>query len=263
MNQDSLVSDSDARAIVRLLGEVIAAPGDHAAKKRLLMDGLCRLVDADFWLWSLLLVDEGKHEPVWAHSLTGGFEEGQYPTFWQAIGHPVTAKIHEEISSLVPVAGNHVTRNRAQFDPADRAQFRNPTGVWARADIADLVASYRMVRPGALSGIGLYRRLGRPDFDARQLRIAHIVLTEVPWLHERGWPENRIEERELPKLSRRERSVLLSLTNGETPRTIAKSLKISESTVNQYVKAIYRHFRVNSRARLLHRFTAGDGGDHE
>jgi DNA-binding CsgD family transcriptional regulator len=260
-HDDLPITDADARDIIRLIGEVIAAPGDHAAKKRLLMDSLCRLVDADFWFWSMVLHDVGKHDPVWAHALSGGFSEGQYPAVMQALDHPVTGVIHGEIAAAVASTRKHITRTRAQFDPTDRAGFRDPGGVWANAGIADLMASYRMVRPDALSGLGLYRRLGRPDFDARELRIAHIVLSEVPWLHESGWPENRIEERELPKLSRRERTVLLSLVNAETPKSIATALKVSAHTVNDYIQAVYRHFGVNSRAQLLGKFTKGDGGD--
>ena len=38
--------EQDVRQIVRLLGEVIAAPGDLHEKRRLLMGGLCRLIDS-------------------------------------------------------------------------------------------------------------------------------------------------------------------------------------------------------------------------
>ena len=42
----STLAESDVRRIVRLLGEVIVAPGEIHDKRRLLMDGLCELIDA-------------------------------------------------------------------------------------------------------------------------------------------------------------------------------------------------------------------------
>ena len=56
MSKDHVtLSEPDVRAIVRLLGEVAALQGDHAAKKRALMDGLCRLIGADYWGWGLAM----------------------------------------------------------------------------------------------------------------------------------------------------------------------------------------------------------------
>ena len=33
--------------------------------------------------------------------------------------------------------------------------------------------------------------MGRPRFGARDARLAHIVLSEIPWLHTAGLPEDR------------------------------------------------------------------------
>ena len=44
------------------------------------------------------------------------------------------------------------------------------------------------------------------------------------------------------------------LLEGEGDKQIAKALRISPHTVNQYVKAIFEHFRVGSRAELLARW---------
>ena len=44
------VSEADARAMVRLLGETAALDCGHDEKKRFLMQGLCHLVDADCWI---------------------------------------------------------------------------------------------------------------------------------------------------------------------------------------------------------------------
>ncbi len=49
----SEILESDARTMVRLLGETAALDGGHAEKKRFLMRGLCNLIRADAWVWTL------------------------------------------------------------------------------------------------------------------------------------------------------------------------------------------------------------------
>ncbi len=41
------LGEDDVRSMIRLVAEVAALEGEHAAKKRYLMDGLCVLIDAD------------------------------------------------------------------------------------------------------------------------------------------------------------------------------------------------------------------------
>ena len=107
--------------------------------------------------------------------------------------------------------------------------------------------------------MGLYRRMDQPAFTERETKIAHIVLSEVPWLHEEGWPEDRGAA--LPGLSPRRLLVLNLLLEGRARKDIATSLSLTENTVATYQKAIYRHFAVKSQAALMHRFRHGDGGD--
>src|SRR5512140_282405 len=59
------ISEEDMRAVVRLLGRVAGMSEPMAARKRALMDGLARLVDADGWLWSLTrLMKEESRPPI-------------------------------------------------------------------------------------------------------------------------------------------------------------------------------------------------------
>jgi DNA-binding CsgD family transcriptional regulator len=59
-------------------------------------------------------------------------------------------------------------------------------------------------------------------------------------------PDERAEQ-----LSPRLRETLGCLLDGHSEKGIATRLKISPHTVHGYVKLIYRHFRVKSRAQLL------------
>ena len=102
-------------------------------------------------------------------------------------------------------------------------------------------------------------RAARPHFGPRETRLAHIVLTEIPWLHEEGWGEDRGAS--LGQLAPRPREILSLLVQGRARKLIADDLGLSIHTVHGYVRDIYRHFGVNSHPELMTRFTRGDGGD--
>ena len=59
-------------------------------------------------------------------------------------------------------------------------------------------------------------------------------------------PEDRAKE-----LSPRLRETLDCLLAGSSEKGIAQELRLSPHTVHGYVKLIYRHFQVKSRAQLL------------
>ena len=53
------------------------------------------------------------------------------------------------------------------------------------------------------------------------------------------------------QLSPRLRETLDCLLSGSSEKSIAEQLSLSPHTVHGYVKLIYRHFKVKSRAQLL------------
>jgi DNA-binding NarL/FixJ family response regulator len=62
-------------------------------------------------------------------------------------------------------------------------------------------------------------------------------------------PDERAKE-----LSPRLRETLQCLLDGNSEKAIATRLRLSPHTVHGYVKLIYRHFQVKSRAQLLSRW---------
>jgi len=254
---EPLLSEEDVRLIVRLLGEVIAMRGDINACRRRLMEGLCPIVRADSWFWCMADIEPGKRL---GHSgiLHGGFDDERFSWFLQAINHPALGKANRRIATELAERGGHITRNLSQIEDPEYPLFQSDAGpFWRKADIGTLMLSLRPMETGGATGIGLYRRRERPDFDEREIRIAHILLTEVPWLHYEKFPERNIIDRLYP----RHRTVLNLLCDGWDRKKIAVHLGISLQTVNGYVKEIFRHFGAHSQSELIARLGQGDGGD--
>lgn len=252
---------TDVRAMVRLLGEVAAKPGGHAGKKRSLMDGLCAIVCATAWVWGLAA--EMDPEKM---SHFGGFQHGQFddtqvaeilnihsPSLMGGVAAPhsqeMLAHPDPHLSHALPQSAKDDERSTAP----DIATLGNLCGLYP------CCLSYHPISEGKFSGIALYRAVGSPLFDARELNIVHTILTEVPWLHEQGWPGERGAE--APKLAPRVRLVLELLLQSYSRKQIAAQLGIRDNTVAGYTKEVYRQFHVQSHVELLRRFYQGNGGD--
>jgi DNA-binding CsgD family transcriptional regulator len=255
VESESFVDEHDVRGMVRLLGEVAANHDSHAAKKRLLMEGLCRLVGADYWVWSVSASHGQDGRPAYMNALNGGFEPDQFGWLMNAVDHPDMKALIAPFVAELAEKRTHLTRRLYQTYPEEAWPTEAVVNLWKEAGIGAIMLSFRPLDEKQLSAITLYRRLGRPLFDAREARIAHIVLTEVPQLHAEGWSQDRGAT--LPGLAPRPRTVLNLLLQGLSRKEIATSIGITEGTVNDYVKVVYKRFRVQSQSQLMNRFLRG------
>jgi DNA-binding CsgD family transcriptional regulator len=262
-----ILQEEDVRTIVRLVGEVCALPGDHAAKTSFLLKGLCEIIAADCWARVLISIPAPGQPYVHTGFSCGGFTEKEFAKYLEAVEHPASAQVASAM--LMPAmqknAGYHITHTIEQislgayshFDEASFEEFE-AAHLWKKAGIGTLLISCRQLDSTAGIAICLYRKAALP-FTERENLIAHIVLSEVRWLHELGWPKDRGVS--VPELSPRVRMVMHVLLQGGSRKAIADQLSLSLHTVNDYVKQIYQHFGVQSQSELMNRFYRGDGGN--
>jgi DNA-binding NarL/FixJ family response regulator len=90
--------------------------------------------------------------------------------------------------------------------------------------------------------------------------MLHIISGEVDWLHSCN-KALASETYRVRALTPRKQNVLTLMLDGHPVKQIAFVLGIKPNTVSGYVKEIYRHFNVNARGELFHRFRSGDGAD--
>lgn len=102
------------------------------------------------------------------------------------------------------------------------------------------------------SGLVLIRAKGRTRLEAREcllVREAHAAIGPLI-----GGPLGRFADPSPLDLGPRARQVLACLLEGDGDKQIAARLALSRHTVNQYTKAIFRHFGCRGRADLLSRW---------
>ena len=112
--------------------------------------------------------------------------------------------------------------------------------------------------PGAHLAISINRETGARKFDGRERAFLRLFIREVDELAGTALSIN--EEGPFAGLSVRARQVLEALLQGDTEKQIAARLGVSRHTVHDYVKEIYRRFKVSSRGELsayYHRFNRG------
>ena len=175
-----VLGEDDVRKMVRLIGEVVAIPGNHAEKKRFLMEGLCGLIGADAWAWALSCQRDPGKPQVYASVLNGGLSDENLVKLLQAIEHPEMVAMTAKFFGEVEEKKTHLTRLRFQI--ADKQMF-NRSGAdlaWKTAGLGPVIMSLRPLDERSSSTIAIYRRYHRPEFTVRESRIAHIILTEVP-----------------------------------------------------------------------------------
>lgn len=259
MDSDNCLLDSDVREMMAVLGHIAGLDDDLASKRRILLENLARLIDADCWYWCLLGRKTPGELPTFSVFLKGGFSEEQFAKYLTAQEHPEMAMFNAPILEELERRGSHITRLRQQVDPENRFPESDVFRLWREADLAPLILSMRPGINGQVSAVALFRNFDRPLFNERENRIAHVMLNSVPWLYEEAWPNH--PRSRMGVLSPRLHTVINLLLQGMGRKQIATEMGISIHTLNGYIKEVYARFEVHSQSELIRRFVEGDGGD--
>ncbi|MFC5050561.1 helix-turn-helix transcriptional regulator [Rubritalea spongiae] len=254
---EAQVPEGVVRKMIALVGDTAAVSHsrDIAGTRAFLLNGLRGLIDADAWAWALSRMRPDGEGVV--SSLLGqqeGLSARSLARISEAVENPEIAAMNRRFSKQILEGQSSVTLHRDQLDPdgvmdpkGELRKLVTATGVDA------VIHSGHPLDDECYSHIIIYRRSGRAQFTDLQSKVAHIVLSEVKWLHAQGWPEDRGVQ--LPKLSPRERNVMHLLQEGKSRKEIADILEISVGTVAGYTKGVYKHFSVKSHAELIRKFS--------
>jgi len=256
------LNEDEVRAVVRLLAEALTPDDGRPAKVVRLMEGLCEMVAADGWVWVRSRLDPELVEPINLDYLYSGISSNQMAALARRMlavaGEGAEfAPLGERFNAQPPEPFTLTRRQLAD----DNAWADDPTMAPIReAGLDEVMYSWFPFPDGegatVWSGVWFYRVPDSPAFDARAARIAHLLISECAPLHVDGLALT--VEPTLHTLSARQRLVLTQLIDGKSIKQVAYDLGLSRHTVNDHVKAIYRHFDVQSRAELLRRFMVGD-----
>jgi DNA-binding CsgD family transcriptional regulator len=252
MSKSGRLGLDDVRAALRLVGECRDLGYDPALWGRHLNEELCRLTGNRVGVGGELRTPgrgaAGELVALVSAGL-GSEEQVAVDNFVRHRGfgaHPVGAV-------LDGWTGRVLARTRRQIVP-DRDWYRSLCyEVFHRpVDRDHCLVSLHRLPDGAVNVVTLHRTAGERDFSPRERRLLLLAHAEIGRLM--GPVLVRADDTHSPtRLPPRVREVLACLLDGDSEKQAAARMGLSRETVHQYVKALYQHYRVASRAELLAR----------
>jgi DNA-binding CsgD family transcriptional regulator len=140
----------------------------------------------------------------------------------------------------------------------EEAYTRNPfvQGMLNRVNCGDgLLLAHRQEK--AQIEIHLFKSLDAAPFKQLEIKTGKSLNENLQEIYDQLPPLSKPSMLTLPP---RQRQVLSLLIKGYGEKEIARALALSQSTIHDYVKAIYLHYGVSSRAELLSTFFSGQRG---
>lgn len=174
---------------------------------------------------------------------------------FQARGEPATS---EAFGAFVrQLHGRSLATRSRQQVISDRKWYRSEHfNEYSRVSRVDACVVSLCMLPQladqAVSIMTFYRPLGVPQFQRRERRLIRMLHLELRPLIGRQLAS--ADEPSASQLPPRLCNVLQCLLEGDGEKQIAARLGLTRQSVHQYVKALYRHFRVHSRPELLARW---------
>jgi DNA-binding CsgD family transcriptional regulator len=240
------------RQLIQLLIEAREIPAGHQGRREFLISGVARIVGAAAGV-AVLDTDDftpgsrGHHAEI---VLVGGDR-----AVLQRVLHPLIRAMMRitprEPGAAVTATWDELVTDRGWHGAERVAPCLRP------ACFADaLFSSVRLRPPSQVHVMGLYRAREAAAFSAEERNFVHVFHAGCEGLLHASRDAGGGGDapvRAFPRLSPRQRQALELVLGGLCDKEIAERLGISRYTVNQYTKAIYRHYAVTSRAQLLAR----------
>lgn len=245
MGKSQRLRVGDLRAIYRLTGECRELGDDPTTWRRHLLGGVRRLFDA-----AVGLGGEGtvRHPRFFIYESEIPAERSIY------VASVLAGELSDSpmVSRFPPPSSGPMTRRREQNIP-DGEWYRSGefNEHFRRDEIDGGLMSVYPLSDDNLDVMTVHTWLGR-KLGRRQSRLARLLHGEVGPLV--GGALAGASEPGFADLSPRMRQTLGCLLEGDGEKQVAARLGLSRETVHVYVKALYRHFRVSSRAELLAQF---------
>ena len=223
-----------------------------ADRRAAALNTVAQLVDADagYWSWGRGWPNAGSVTPL--AMIPFGFTDEQLKCAIEAVAelnirHRTTDPVRDT-SNVTLLREDLFADDEWNAMPLMRTQLM-------KAGFGGWLHSVHYSAEDTWSSFFLLRNTRKPDFDRRAAQIVDFTMTNVMWFHSTAAETPPADS--FTGLKPRQRTVMLMLLDGHSRKKIASQLGIVEDTVGDHIKAIYRHFEVNSVAKLASLFLRG------
>jgi DNA-binding CsgD family transcriptional regulator len=248
----------DVRAAFRLIGEVSELGPDPFAWRMRLFEGLCQLTGAVAAIGGesegLFVLDSGARPLQLFYSGLSAHDRRVHQDY---LGRYDFVAIDPALRRICRCPHRVLTGSHNQLLTRDDwhqsvvfHEYMRPLG------LDDRILSFsQMTKERSVSlwnGVTLVRENGDRPFSDRACRLVHLVHGELQPLMGKRLATCRGQQNR--PLSPRLRQTLDLLLMGDSEKQIATKCGLAQSTVHEYVTALYRRYEVSGRAELMARF---------
>lgn len=250
--QSNLLSNSDVRGMLQLMGEVGELPHDSSLRLPHLLDGLCSLIGGRLAAWFSTTWDESRKPHVTAVVDRGWTTRHEREVYFRYVNSdlrqdPLYQPANVWTAKSAPA--QHTVLNWREFysdnewnNHAFVQELLRPTGL-----CHPIILLKQGKTPRQNTGITIFREWGDLDFGPRETQLLELVCASCNGLIDDHASSNH-------RLPPRTRQVLDRLLAGDSAKQIARHLGVSVHTINDHIKSIYRSYEVASRGELLAKF---------
>jgi DNA-binding CsgD family transcriptional regulator len=233
--------------LIRLLSEARDIPADGPERGQHLVCGVARIVDAAAVgaVFDTNATPESCGPP--SAVILVGWDRAALRAFMSMIRAMIRITPSEP-GATVTATWHELVADRGECGAGQVEHYVRPTGL-----LEPMFSSVRLRARSHVHGLGLYRTRANRPFTEEDRNLVHVFHAECEDLLYASPCDGDDDEPVRARLSPRQRQTLDLVLSGLCDKEIAERLSISRYTVNQYTKAIYRHYAVTSRTQLLAR----------
>lgn len=268
-------SGADVAALLRIAGEAGEIAGDWQRRRVHILDGLLALIGGCSAICSEVDPQQNPGGGYWA--IAGSITCSSGLTCYQRalIARYLTGRLSALDPCVPPLLGSKlpvVTVRRIDvIDSACWYRCAHYNEVRRPLRFGESIYGKLVSADGRRLKLSLHREMNDPPFTPRDVTVLHVFNENLSALYDAPPPAARVaataaaplipplqREARIASLPLRYRPVLRYLLAGDAEKQVAYKLRLSPHTVHEYVKALYRAFRVNSRSELLAQFVVSE-----
>jgi DNA-binding CsgD family transcriptional regulator len=226
--------------MLRLSNSLHKSPANPVTRKKILLDGICQIVQADGGVASVTTCDRVTARKTVISVVRTGPSERTVPSDPPAADFSADPSAAHESPLRTRKGGRMTQLSAAETDSC-------PPGPRQCCDsFIDLLGMQ------VVAILTIYRQQAdaRP-FSQREREIVNAVHAEMAWVYAHDLLMTSPEALALPP---RKRETLQYLLAGDRETQIAAKVEMSRTTIHNHVKSLYRHFNVASRRELLEKW---------
>jgi len=233
------LTPADARDMLRLSNTLHRSPANPGTRKKILLDGICRLVDADGGFSVVTTCDPLTARKTVISTVRTGPDRSDAPASSSPVERgPAEQETIAPAETVRPRRGGriaHIPPAEPCSRPEDDCQCCDSFIDLMGMQVVATLTVYRQPADGRL-------------FSQREREIVNAMHVEMAWVYGHDLLMTSPEALALPP---RKRETLQYLLAGDRETQIAAKVEMSRTTIHNHVKSLYRHFNVASRRELL------------